>query len=80
MKRNSEEISTEVGTCTINTEVSEIISWSFEYIKKKKNIPKEPFMLKYFTKLVILLHILKQINGAARINTFLGILARRIKW
>ena len=34
MKRNSKEISTEVGNCTINTEVSEIISWSFEYIKK----------------------------------------------
>ena len=39
----------------------------------------EPFMLKYFTKLVILLHILRQINGAVRINIFLGILARWIK-
>lgn len=36
MKRNSKEISTEVGNCTINTDVSEIISWSFEYIKKNK--------------------------------------------
>lgn len=48
MKRNSKEISTEVGTCTINTEVSEIISWSFEYIKKKK--PHGAVYVKIFYK------------------------------